>query len=35
MTIIIDETKKTKKPSNEYALEIMRGEKQIGLIKSI
>lgn len=34
MTIIIDETKKTKKPSNEYALEIMRGEKQIGLIKA-
>lgn len=34
MTVIIDETKKTKKPSNEYALEIMRGEKQIGLIKA-
>jgi ribosomal protein S18 acetylase RimI-like enzyme len=33
MAIIIDETNKKKLSSDEYALEIMRGEKQIGLIK--
>lgn len=33
MTIVIDETNKKKLQSDEYALEITRGEKQIGLIK--
>jgi ribosomal protein S18 acetylase RimI-like enzyme len=33
MAIIIDETNKKKLSSDEYALEIMRDEKQIGLIK--